>query len=80
MDTPADRRARVLIVDDHPMVREGLRSMLGGNGVEVVGEAGSGAQALETAAALAPDVILLDMELPDLNGLADVLDELVPER
>jgi DNA-binding NarL/FixJ family response regulator len=70
MDTPADPRARVLIVDDHPMVREGLRSMLGGNGVEVVGEAGSGAQALETAAALAPDVILLDMELPDLNGLA----------
>jgi DNA-binding NarL/FixJ family response regulator len=70
MDTPADPRARVLIVDDHPMVREGLRSMLGGNGVEVVGEAGSGAQALETAEALAPDVILLDMELPDLNGLA----------
>jgi DNA-binding NarL/FixJ family response regulator len=69
MDTPADPRSRVLIVDDHPMVREGLRSMLGGNGVEVVGEAGSGAEALEKADALAPDVILLDMELPDLNGL-----------
>jgi DNA-binding NarL/FixJ family response regulator len=70
MDTSAEPRARVLIVDDHPMVREGLRSMLGGNGVDVVGEAGSGAQALEAAEALAPDVILLDMELPDLNGLA----------
>jgi DNA-binding NarL/FixJ family response regulator len=59
----------VLVVDDHPMVREGLRSMLGGTGVQVVGEAGDGAAAVEQAARLAPDVVLLDLELPDLPGL-----------
>jgi DNA-binding NarL/FixJ family response regulator len=60
---------RVLIVDDHPMVREGLRGMLDGGDVEVVGEAGTGEDALRAAAAHAPDVILLDLELPDLDGL-----------
>jgi DNA-binding NarL/FixJ family response regulator len=62
--------ARVLIVDDHPMVREGLRGMLDAAGVEVVGEAGTGEDALRAAAAHSPDVILLDLELPDLDGLA----------
>jgi DNA-binding NarL/FixJ family response regulator len=61
---------RVLIVDDHPMVREGLRSMLEPAGIEVVGEAGTGEDALRLAATTAPDVILLDLELPDLDGLA----------
>src|SRR5262245_15971151 len=61
--------ARVLIVDDHPMVREGLRGMLDGAEVEVVGEAGTGEDALRAAAAHSPDVILLDLELPDLDGL-----------
>jgi DNA-binding NarL/FixJ family response regulator len=60
---------RVLIVDDHPMVREGLRSMLEPAGVVVVGEAGTGEAALRVAAALAPEVVLLDLELPDLDGL-----------
>ena len=60
---------RVLIVDDHPMVREGLRGMLDGGDVEVVGEAGTGEEALRAAAAHAPDVVLLDLELPDLDGL-----------
>jgi DNA-binding NarL/FixJ family response regulator len=60
---------RVLLVDDHPMVREGLRGMLDGADVEVVGEAGTGEEALRAAAAHAPDVILLDLELPDLDGL-----------
>jgi DNA-binding NarL/FixJ family response regulator len=62
--------ARVLIVDDHPMVREALRGMLDAAGVEVVGEAGTGEDALRAAAAHSPDVILLDLELPDLDGLA----------
>ena len=62
--------ARVLIVDDHPMVREGLRGMLEAAGVEVVGEAGTGEEALRAAARYAPDVVLLDVELPDLDGLA----------
>jgi len=61
---------RVLIVDDHPMVREGLRSMLEPAGVRVVGEAGTGEGALRAAAASEPEVVLLDLELPDLDGLA----------
>jgi DNA-binding NarL/FixJ family response regulator len=65
----AERAARVLVVDDHPMVREGLRSMLDGEGVEIVGEAASGAEAVARAAELLPDVVLLDLELPDLDGL-----------
>ena len=61
---------RVLVVDDHPMVRQGLRSMLGGDDIEIVGEAGTGADALREAATQRPDVVLLDMKLPDLDGLA----------
>ena len=51
------------------MVREGLRSMLSTDGLEVVGEAASGAQAVEQARALAPDLVLLDLELPDMDGM-----------
>jgi DNA-binding NarL/FixJ family response regulator len=61
---------RVLIVDDHPMVREGVRSMLEPAGVQIAGEAGTGEDALRMAATLTPDVVLLDLELPDLDGLA----------
>jgi DNA-binding NarL/FixJ family response regulator len=60
---------RVLVVDDHPMVRAGLRSMLTDGDVEVAGEAGTGTEALTRAAALAPALVLLDMELPDMDGL-----------
>jgi DNA-binding NarL/FixJ family response regulator len=66
---PDPAPVRVLIVDDHPMVREGLRSMLEPAGVDIVGEAGTGEDALRMAAALGPDAILLDLELPDLDGL-----------
>jgi two-component system response regulator DevR len=61
---------RVLIVDDHPMVREGLRSMLSVPEIEVVGEAAAAAEALARAAALAPDVVMLDIQLADADGLA----------
>jgi DNA-binding NarL/FixJ family response regulator len=64
---------RVVLVDDHPVVREGLRSMLLGASVEVVGEAGTGADAVRVALALGPDVVLLDMQLPDMDGVAVVL-------
>jgi len=60
---------RLLVVDDHLMVREGLRSMLGDEGIEIVGEASSGGEAVRVAAALSPDVVLLDLELPDMDGL-----------
>lgn len=64
---------RVLIVDDHEMVREGLGLLLDeAEGVLVVGQAGTVAQALVHAQALVPDVILLDMVLPDGDGI-DVL-------
>ena len=64
-----DAPLRVLIVDDHPMVRAGLRSMLSGDEVDVVGEAASGAEAVQGAATLAPELVLLDVELPDMSGV-----------
>src|SRR3984957_20035411 len=70
------RPISVLIVDDHPVVRRGLRVLLEvQDGIEVAGEAGDGATALALAAELTPDVILLDLKLPGMDGLA-VLAEL----
>ena len=66
----------VLIVDDHPVVRRGLRVLLEvQDGIVVAGEAGDGATALALAAELTPDVILLDLKLPGMDGIA-VLGEL----
>jgi DNA-binding NarL/FixJ family response regulator len=66
----------VLIVDDHPVVRQGLRVLLEvQDGIEVAGETGDGAAALELAAEHVPDVILLDLKLPGLDGIG-VLGEL----
>src|SRR5580693_4290823 len=67
---------RVLIVDDHPVVRQGLRVLLEvQDGIEVTGEAGDGPTALARAAEHQPAVILLDLKLPGLDGLA-VLEQL----
>ena len=60
---------RLLIVDDHPVVRDGLRSMLTDDEVEVVGEAGSGVEAIERTVETRPDLVLLDMNLPDIDGI-----------
>jgi DNA-binding NarL/FixJ family response regulator len=61
---------RVLLVEDHRMVREALREVLTKlPDIEVVGEAGDARDALEQAAALSPDVVVLDFRLPDLNGV-----------
>jgi DNA-binding NarL/FixJ family response regulator len=67
---------RVLIVDDHPAVRRGLRTFLElADGLEVVGEAADGPGALDLIAATGPDVVLLDMALPGMDGV-EVLHEL----
>lgn len=60
----------VLVVDDHPLAREGLRAMLETDrGVQVVGEAADGQEALERAAALRPTVVLMDIRMPRMDGL-----------
>jgi len=60
--------ARVLIVDDHPSFRASARAVLEADGFEVVGEAEDGESALQAVRSLSPDVILLDVQLPDANG------------
>jgi DNA-binding NarL/FixJ family response regulator len=60
---------RVLLVDDHPVVRQGLRGMLEAEpDMRVVGEASSGAQAVALARTTGPDVVLMDLRMPDLDG------------
>lgn len=67
------RKIRVLVVDDHKVVRVGLRAMIGHErDMEVVGEAGDGATAIAQHEALAPDVTLVDLRLPDMGG-ADLI-------
>jgi DNA-binding NarL/FixJ family response regulator len=58
----------VLVVDDHPSFRKTARALLESEGFEVVGEAADGASAIEAARSLRPDVVLLDVYLPDIDG------------
>jgi DNA-binding NarL/FixJ family response regulator len=61
---------RILLVDDHPIVRQGLKTLLEGHsGWEVIGEASDGAEAVEKAKDLNPDVMVLDVTMPRMNGL-----------
>ena len=60
----------MLLVDDHPMFREGLRFTLERAGMEVVGEAGDGARGARLAADDRPDVVVMDLAMPVLDGLA----------
>ncbi|MCI0726239.1 MAG: response regulator transcription factor [Chloroflexi bacterium] len=61
---------RVLVADDHYMVRQGIRALLNGaNGIEVVGEAENSQEAVDLAEKLRPDVIVMDISMPQLDGI-----------
>ena len=62
-------KPRLLLVDDHRMLREGLRALLEDDGFEVVAEASSGREAVEKAGAVAHDVVIMDVGMKDLNGI-----------
>ena len=63
-------KVRILIADDHAIMRQGLRSMLSDEpGFEVVGEAGDGREAIRLVRDLEPDVVVMDVGMPELNGV-----------
>ena len=67
---PPSERLRILLVDDHEMVRQGLRSVLDNyEDLEVIGEAGDGESAISIAAALKPDVVVMDVNMPRIDGI-----------
>ncbi len=74
---------RVLLADDHTVVREGLKALINAQaGIEVIGEAGDGFAAIEQTAQLDPDVVVLDVSMPGLNGaqVTEKLRQISPER
>ena len=68
-DTTTGPRARVALVDDHAVFRSGLRELLEEHGFEVVGEAGDGQDGVRLAAETAPDVIVMDLNMPGMSGV-----------
>jgi DNA-binding NarL/FixJ family response regulator len=69
LDQRALEDVRVLIVDDHDLFRSGLRNLLEDEGVQVVGEASAGHEALEIVRELAPDVVVMDLNMPGMGGV-----------
>lgn len=65
----ATQQIRVMIVDDHPLVRDGIRAMLESSGMSVVGEASSGVEVAQLVTQLRPDVVLMDIRMPEIDGL-----------
>ena len=75
-------RSKVLVVDDHPLLRRGVMDVLAlQEGLMVVGEASDGVEAVEKARELGPDVIIMDLEMPNMNGVeaTRALQEVLPE-
>ena len=60
---------KVLLVDDHAVMREGLAALLSGAGIDVIGTASNGREAVRLARELTPDVVVMDISMPDLNGI-----------
>jgi DNA-binding NarL/FixJ family response regulator len=73
--------ARILIADDHPLTRDALAGLLSASGFDVVGQATDGAEAVEQAVALKPDLVLLDLTMPGMDGLTALprIREAVPD-
>jgi DNA-binding NarL/FixJ family response regulator len=69
MSHEADSDITVLVADDHLMVREGLRSMLNAPRLRIIGEAGSGEEAVQKTLTLKPDVVLMDIRMPKMDGI-----------
>lgn len=70
MTAPRGKRIRILLVDDHPVVRQGLRKILAGfDEIAIEGEACSGREAIELARTLRPDVVVMDISMPDMGGI-----------
>ncbi len=69
MDSAKQSDISILIADDHPMVRAGLRSMLNAPGLHILGEASSGREAVDRVVDLSPDIALMDIRMPDMDGL-----------
>lgn len=63
-------KLRVLLADDHPLFRDGVASLLRARGYEIVGEAGTGLEALDLVRRTQPDLVLMDIHMPELDGLA----------
>ncbi|MFQ5794951.1 MAG: GAF domain-containing protein [Candidatus Bipolaricaulia bacterium] len=78
-DSRPNREITVLIADDHPIVRDGLRLMLDVEGIRIIGEAANGKQTVVKANRLAPDIILMDVRMPEMDGL-DALKEIKAEN
>ena len=65
------KKIRILVVDDHPVVRRGISACLAGReNLEIVGEAADGREAVRKARELQPDIMLMDINMPQMNGLA----------
>ena len=64
------KKIRIFIADDHPVFRNGIKSVLSGSDYEVVGEADTGNTALKAIAVMKPDIAILDITMPDLDGIA----------
>jgi DNA-binding NarL/FixJ family response regulator len=65
----AEDRLRILLVDDHDLFRAGLRNLLEEQGLEIAGEAGDGAEAVDLVREIAPEVVLMDLNMPRMTGV-----------